>query len=1117
LFKNSFLKTRLIKLYKEKRFMMIKKLNLFFTLILIVSSTINAQQLANQQKQTYEVKELLSEKMLNVDIKEFFVREIRKTDLVKAIDNHEFVHFYLDRYQTTYRELIKTELSKYKTIITLQQAEDLSKDIITEMANDFKRSKTNSTKVIKNNTARHIDLFNSINKGPGDPCTNADFETGDATGWDLSYGQVDPAPTAPFNYINVTPTTLATSTQHTIMTGAGTDAIGGFPVVYPGGTSSLMIGDGTGTNNSAADASQTFLVDVNSAAFSYSYAIVLMDPGHTPEEQPYFKINMYDENGDPIQCGDYSVVAGGSGADPDFLPFTFNSENGVYMPWRTTFAPLQGYIGQNVTIEFVVGDCSQGGHFGYAYIDASCASMEVFGPDTITCSGPIVISAPPGAASYLWSPTGETTESITVSTPGQYQVEVTPVTGATCSITLTKDIYEFIDTVTAAFTAVPTTICTGESVTFTDQSSLTGSGSIVGWQWDFDGNGITDNTTQNPTHVFNTAGSFNVNLNAVSQGCSDDTTLQITVIQTPTTNFTAPTVCLGVATDFTDVSTGGVNVWNWDFDNNGIVDNTTQNPDFTFTSVGSFPVSLSVSNGTCSHDTTINVDVTLSSIANFTAPTVCLGVATDFTDISLGGVDTWNWDFDNDGTVDNTSQNPTFTFASTGTFPVNLEVSVGSNCVHDTTINITVTESSIANFTAPTVCLGVATNFTDLSLGGVDIWNWDFDNNGTVDNSTQNPSFTFSSSGTFPVNLEVSVGGNCVHDTTINVTVTESSIANFTATTTCLGSATNFTDISTVGVDTWNWDFDNNGTVDNSTQNPSFTFTSTGTFPVNLEVSTGGLCSHDTTINVIVVSQPTASYNFNTACLGETTFFNDASNGNGSSLNQWEWDFNNDGIVDNTSQNPSQIFSNSGSFTVSLTVASSSGCEDIFTSTVNVFANPIADFATEANPCENNSTQFNDLSLIGSSIINSWNWDFNSDGTIDNINQSPSITSDPNNSLVTLYVSDVNGCNDSIVKSVVVEFLNATQSIVPNIFTPNGDNWNDELVFKGVDDTKEFSIKIFNRWGRMMFESTDALKSWDGKDATDGTYFYELKYTDICSDVEKLVTGTVTLLRGPKK
>jgi gliding motility-associated-like protein len=1093
---------------------MIKKLTQIFILTILFNSIVNAQQLTNNQP--FQVKELLNEKMLNVDIKEYFVREIRKTDLVKPIDNHEFVHFYLDRYQSSYKELIKTELSKYKTTITLQQAEDLGKDLIAKMAIDFKKFKVNSNGNTKNNTAKHIDLFNVVNKGPGDPCTNADFETSDATGWDLSYGQVPTAPTAPFSYINVTPTTLATSLgQHTIMTGAGTDAIGGFPVVFPGGTSSLMIGDGTGTNNSAADASQTFLVDANSAAFSYSYAIVLMDPGHTPEEQPYFKINMYDENGDPIQCGDYSVVAGGSGADPDFLPFTFNSETGVYMPWRTTFAPLQGYIGQNVTIEFVVGDCSQGGHFGYAYIDASCSSMEVLGPDTITCTGPIVISAPPGAATYLWSPTGETTESITVSTPGQYEVSVTPVTGAACSITLTKDIYEFVDTVSAVFTAVPTTICTGESISFTDQSSLSGSGSIVGWEWDFDGNGTIDNTSQNPTHVFNTAGTFNVNLNATSQGCSDDTTMQITVIQTPITNFTAPTVCLGVATNFTDVSTGGVNSWNWDFNNDATTDNTNQNPNFTFTSVGSFPVSLSVSNGTCSHDTTINVDVTLSSIANFTAPTVCLGVATDFTDVSIGGVDTWNWDFNNDGIVDNTSQNPTFTFASTGTFPVNLEVSVGSNCVHDTTINVTVTESSTANFTAPTVCLGTTTNFTDISLGGVNTWGWDFDNNGTIDNTTQNPTFTFTSSGVFPVNLTVSLGGSCSHDTTINVTVTGSSTANFTASTTCLGTATNFTDASTVGVDTWSWDFDNNGTIDNSTQNPIFTFPSIGTFPVNLEVSTGGLCSHDTTINITVVSQPSASFSFNTVCFGSITLFNDASNG--SSINQWEWDFNNDGAIDNATQNPTLIFANSGSFTVNLTVTSSSGCEDTFSTTVEVFANPIADFATEANPCEDKTTRFNDLSTNGSSFINNWNWDFNSDGIIDNTTQNPSIISDTNNNLVTLYVSDVNGCNDSIIKPIVVQFLDANHNIVPNIFTPNGDNWNDELVFKGVDDTKEFSIKIFNRWGRMMFESTDALKSWDGKDASDGTYFYELIYTDICSSEEKLVTGTVTLLRGPKK
>ena len=50
-----------------------------------------------------------------------------------------------------------------------------------------------------------------------------------------------------------------------------------------------------------------------------------------------------------------------------------------------------------------------------------------------------------------------------------------------------------------------------------------------------------------------------------------------------------------------------------------------------------------------------------------------------------------------------------------------------------------------------------------------------------------------------------------------------------------------------------------------------------------------------------------------------------------------------------------------------------------------------------------------------------------------------------------------------------------------------------------------------------MFESTDPTKSWNGKDESEGTYFYELRYTDNCSQEEKLKTGTVTLLRGPKK
>lgn len=1100
-----------------------KKVHLILIFSLIVLNTFS-QQTNIKKDINYEVTKYISNDKLNKEVKEFLVKQIRKTNLVKNSDNHDLVHFFLDRYENSIKQMIISRFENQKSITHDELNNIIENEFLPKLVDSFnkynlKYPKTKSS--VKNNQIDFIKFKNNQNlKGAGEPCLNADFETQDATGWDLAQGEVDAAPTAPFNYINVTPTTLATSTQHSIMTGAGTDAIGGFPVVFPGGTSSLMLGDGTGTNNSAADASQTFLVDANSAAFSYSYAIVLMDPGHTAAEQPYFKINMYDSLGNTIQCGDYSVVAGGgSGADPDFLPFTYGGENGVYMPWRTTFAPLQGYIGQNVTIEFVVGDCSQGAHFGYAYIDASCSSMEVLGPDTITCDGPIQITAPPGAASYLWSPTGETTQSITITTPGQYEVQVTPVTGAACSITLTKDIYEFVDTVNASFSANPLTICTGETVSFTDQSTVTGSGLISAWEWDFDGDGNVDNTNQNPNFQYNTAGTYNVNLNVITQGCSDDTTMQIIVNQTPTANFESPEVCLGLTSVFTDVSLGTPSTWAWDFDNDGNVDESIQNPTFTYSSTGTFPVKLTVTDGgLCSHDTIINVIVSQNSTAMFTATTVCLGVATNFTDASLGGVNTWGWDFDNDGIVDNTTQNPSFTFGTIGTFPVNLQVSVGSNCQHDTTINVTVNESAIANFSASTVCFGSTTTFTDNSSLGVDSWEWDFNNDGVIDNTTQNPTYVFPSSGSFPVNLQVSVGGQCSNDTTINITVNNMAVANFTFTPTCQNDTTLMNDLSSSGVDTWNWDFNNDGMIDNTNQNPSFIFPSSGSFPVNLEVSYSGNCVHDTTINITISPKPSANFTSSSECFGNATNFVDNSLSNGGIITQWNWDFNNDGVVDNTSQNPTNTLTSSGSHRVELIVTTNNGCSDSIMLNVNVLSNPIADFNIESNPCETNNVTFSNISTNGDGIISSYFWDINNDGTIESTLSSPLFDfSNLSNVTIFLAIGDNNGCVDTTVKVLDIIKNELKENIVPNIFTPNGDNWNDLLVVKGIDDTKDYSIKIFNRWGRLMFESKDATKYWDGEGADDGTYFYELKYTAMCSSEEKLVTGTVTLLRGPKK
>ena len=86
---------------------------------------------------------------------------------------------------------------------------------------------------------------------------------------------------------------------------------------------------------------------------------------------------------------------------------------------------------------------------------------------------------------------------------------------------------------------------------------------------------------------------------------------------------------------------------------------------------------------------------------------------------------------------------------------------------------------------------------------------------------------------------------------------------------------------------------------------------------------------------------------------------------------------------------------------------------------------------------------------------------------------------------------------------------------VPDIFTPNGDNTNDQFIVKGRY-VNSYSISIFSRWGEVVYASTDILVGWDGFNnfvyAPEGAYTYKIIATDI-HNKEFTKTGTVTLTR----
>src|SRR5665647_372194 len=253
-------------------------------------------------------------------------------------------------------------------------------------------------------------------------------------------------------------------------------------------------------------------------------------------------------------------------------------------------------------------------------------------------------------------------------------------------------------------------------VQFTDTS--TGTGPLT-YAWDFDNNGVTDSTLQNPTYTYSAAGTYSVKLTVTDSAGSNSVShvISVTAPVAPTplfsTNVTSGTAPLAVK--FTDASTGTSPLtYAWDFDNNRVIDSTLQNPTHVYSTAGTYVANLTVSNSAGSNSVTKTITVTAAPTAlfstNVTSGTAPLAVK--FTDASTGTSPlTYSWDFDNNGVIDSTSRNPTFTYSTGGTYTANLTVSnsYGSNSVTKT---ITVSTPGTSN-------AGIALTFDDNS---VDAW-----------------------------------------------------------------------------------------------------------------------------------------------------------------------------------------------------------------------------------------------------------------------------------------------------------------------------------------------------------------------------------------------------------
>jgi gliding motility-associated-like protein len=1030
---------------------------------------------------------------------------------------------------------------------------------------------------------------------PQQACTNIDFESGNLNGW-ISTSGFNPA-------FNAAGCCLNLGGAQQVTTG-GNDGCGGFPTVAPGGNFSVMLGD-NGTGGIADRLEQTFNVTASNANFTYRYAVVFEDPGHAVADQPGFQIEMLDSSGLQIPCTFYNVSAGQN------IPGFVNSatcNNVVYKPWTNVSVDLTSYIGQNVTIRFTTYDCSLGGHYAYAYIDGSCIDFNIT-QSAILCQGSTVqLNGPAGFATYTWQLPDNSLQNgqtITTGMPGVYTLNMITFTGCP-GPTMTYTLTDFPKP-NAAFTSNQISACS-HALNFTNTSSVS-SGTIISNNWNL-GDGNTGNTL-NASHTYANTGAYNVQLICVTNmGCSDTAIVPVSISPLPTVSFLSNTVCLNTATSFTNtsgVSSGAIVTTNWSFGNGN--QSTLLQPTQQYMNPGTYPVTLTViTNNNCSSSVTQQVTVNALPAVLFSANGVCEGQATNYlntSSITGGSISNYIWDFNSDGTPDNTSMNPSFTFATAGTYNTQLMVVTTGNCSATYSVAVNVYANPVMQFAANAACQGAATSFTSqcsVSNGQITTYNWSF---GDATSGNQvHPQHVYNSYGTYNVLLTATSNHNCSNTMQQTVVVHPKPVVNFSSSIACLNQTTQFNNQCSIvsgNIVLYQWDFDNNGSIDNTTANPGYVYPTAGNMQSRLIAVSNNNCSNQSLNNVVVHYNPVANFSVPSACMPQSSHFTDASLSNDGAITSWSWDFNGDNLPDNLMQNPQYNFAQAGNYGVKLEIQTQYGCTSTLMKSAYVNATPTALFSAQ-NPmgCPSLCVNFANNSSIGSGAISTYQWIFGdatppsyaqnpvhcyetgnygvtlkavsdsgcvgnsyvpnfvqvyptplagfdilpaeveittplvevqdrsagansvvyflSDGTTKNTpNFSHLFNTDEAKTIAILQVvSNVHSCRDSIVKDLTIK--PSWVVYVPNAFTPNHDGLNDGFRASGIG-IEAFKMQIFDRWGKMIFETNDINLPWDGSvgrgdagDAKQEVYVWKVKVKDVNHNDHDL-SGHVTLLK----
>ena len=559
----------------------------------------------------------------------------------------------------------------------------------------------------------------------------------------------------------------------------------------------------------------------------------------------------------------------------------------------------------------------------------------------------------------------------------------------------------------ANFTADDLNGCTPFALQLNDNS--TSNTNIVSWNWTMDGDFLSNQ--QNPASLLNTPGFYSICLTITDALGNSDTECKtdfIQVFESPTAQFSADQTsgCIPLTVNFSNNSTLGsspLDQVTWDFGGScGVI---IAEPDevvaCNYEGPGSFQVSMIVmdENG-CQGNINIADFITANPLPEITAVVPdydnCEApFSVDFGNAGPNNPDiTYQWDFGNGQSFIGVNPDPII-YSDAG--PYNIQITAinqVTGCQDSLLLENAIEESNPIEFSFSRVdnCAVPEVIFTDESIGSADIVSWDFGDGNT--SQLVNPIHDYGAFGCYTVIFTRTVG-DCTKSISQEICLIEVSPptvnANALNTAGCnLPHLTSFSLSANLELN-YLWDFGDGNT---STElNPSHIYDNYGDYPVSLLVTDQLGCESFITVDTIRV-QPlslTLGSAGQQGCSPLSVDFDPQINSISPVLNYaWTITDNNGAIIfQSNAVAPSFTFNNLGCYNVSVLINNQEGCQfsQTFDDVYCVGSQPSPAFSVDPLiGCASQEFSFQDNSTGN---VNYWQWDFESDGTIDNFEQNP--------------------------------------------------------------------------------------------------------------------------------